>query len=117
MQLRLTVRRGEVSDLVRDRVEAKLSKLRRRLRDDTLVEVILDRERNPSIADDHIVEAEIHVKGASIVARESAPTYEAATDLVVDRLERQIERQRDKRVHEPRRRAQRGLPEPSEPAA
>jgi len=117
MELRLTVRRGQVSDLIKGHVEAKLSKLGRRLREDTVVEVVLDRERNPSIANDHVVEAEIHLKGASIVARESAPSYEAATDLVVDRLERQIERQRDKRVHEPRRRAQRVLPEPSEPAA
>jgi ribosomal subunit interface protein len=62
-------------------------------------------ERNPKITDDHIVEAEIHTKGPSLHGRESAPTYEAAVDLLVDKLERQIERYRDKRVHERRRRS------------
>jgi putative sigma-54 modulation protein len=107
MRLQLTVRHGQVSEQVRGYVEAKLAKLGRRLHEETLLEVVLDRERNPKIANDHIVEAEIHVKGPNLHAREAATTYEAATDALVDRLERQIERQRDKRVHEPRRRAQR----------
>jgi ribosome-associated translation inhibitor RaiA len=47
------------------------------------------------------------MKGPNLVAREAAETYEAAIDRMVDKLERQIERHRDKRVHEPRRAAQR----------
>ena len=112
MRLNLTVRRGQVHDGVRSYVESKFSKLGRRLRDETLVEVVLDRERNPKIADDHVVEAEIHVKGPNLYGREAATTYEAATDLLVDKLERQIERLRDKKVQEPRRRAQGAQPEP-----
>lgn len=112
MRLRFTIRHGQVDDDVRAYVETKLTKLERRLKPDTLVEVVLDRQRNPKIVDDHVVEAEIYVKGPNIIARESAPTFEAAADLLVDRLERQLERQRDKRVHEPRRRAQTVEPEP-----
>ena len=63
-------------------------------------------ERNPSIRDDHVAEAVVFTKGQNIVAREAATTYEAAVDQLVDKLERQIERYRDKRVHEPRRTAQ-----------
>ena len=117
MRLQLTVRHGQVSDPVRAYVERKLSKLGRRLHESTLVEVVLDRERNPKIADDHVVEAEIHAKGRNLVAREAAPSFEVATDRLVDRLERQVERLRDKRVHEPRRRAQRPIePDTQEPA-
>ena len=112
MRLQLTVRRGQVNQGVRSYVEAKFVKLGRRLHDETLVEVVLDRERNPKIADDHVVEAEIHVKGPNLHGREAATTYEAATDLLVDKLERQIERLRDKKVQEPRRRAQGEPPEP-----
>ena len=112
MRLQVTVRRGHVSEDVRRYVESKLGKLGRRLHEETLVEVVLDRERNPKIADDHVVEAEIHMKGPTLFGREAASTYEAATDLLVDKLERQIERLRDKKVHEPRRRAQGALPEP-----
>lgn len=112
MRLNLTVRRGHVNEGVRDYVESKFARLERRLHPETLVEVVLDRERNPKIADDHVVEAEVHVKGPNLYGREAAPTYEAATDLLVDKLERQVERLRDKKVQEPRRRAKGAAPEP-----
>ena len=112
MRLQVTVRRGHVNDDVRRYVESKLAKLGRRLHPDTLVEIVLDRERNPKIADDHVVEAELHMKGPNLFGREAAMSYEAATDLLVDKLERQVERLRDKKVHEPRRRAQAAPPEP-----
>ena len=112
MRLQVTVRRGHVNADVRRYVESKLAKLGRRLHPDTLVEVVLDRERNPKIADDHVVEAELHMKGPNLFGREAATSYEAATDLLVDKLERQVERLRDKKVHEPRRRAQAAPPEP-----
>jgi ribosome hibernation promoting factor len=112
MRLQVTVRRGHVNEDVRRYVESKLGKVGRRLHPDTLVEVVLDCERNPKIADDHVVEAELHTKGATLFGREAATTYEAAIDALVDKLERQVERLRDKKVHEPRRRAQSAPPEP-----
>ena len=112
MRLQVTVRHGQVSDGVRRYVESKFAKLGRRLHDGTLVEVVLDRERNPKITDDHLVEAEVHMKGPNLHGREAATTYEAATDLLVDKLERQIERRRDKVVRDPRRRVQAVEPEP-----
>jgi putative sigma-54 modulation protein len=105
MKLQLTVRHGSVPDTVVDHVERKLHKLDRRLPDDVFVEVRLVRERNPAIPNDHIVEAEVHLPGAHLFAREAASTYETATDRVVEALERQIERRREKQIEEPRRRA------------
>ena len=114
MRLQVTVRRGHVSDGVRSYVESKFAKLGKRLHESTLVEVVLDRERNPRIADDHVVEAELHLKGPHLRGREAAATFEAATDLLVDKLERLVERERDKKVREPRRRAHgRRRPSPS----
>ena len=105
MRLQVTVRRGHVNDGVRSYVESKFAKLGKRLHESTLVEVVLDRERNPRIADDHVIEAELHLKGPNIHGREAAKSFEAATDLLVDKLERLVERERDKKVQEPRRRA------------
>ncbi|MBM3677271.1 MAG: ribosome-associated translation inhibitor RaiA [Actinobacteria bacterium] len=105
MNVQVTMRYGHVNDAVRSYVERKFTRLGRRLADGTLVEVVLDREHNPKIPDDHVVEAEVHVKGPNVIAREAAPTYEAAVDLVVDKLERQIDRARDK-ANDRRRRAQ-----------
>jgi putative sigma-54 modulation protein len=113
MRLQVTVRRGHVNDGVRNYVESKFAKLGKRLHESTLVEVVLDRERNPRIADDHVVEAELHLKGPNLHGREAAPTFEAATDRLVDKLERLVERERDKKVQGPRRRAQ-GAPPPEE---
>lgn len=105
MRFQVTARHDHVSDAVREYAEQKLSKLDRRLHDLTLVEVTFFREHNPSIADDHAVEAIVHAKGPNLVAREAATTYEAAIDRLLDKLERQVERYRDKRTLELRRRA------------
>jgi ribosome hibernation promoting factor len=107
MRLQVKAHHGRLTDSVRAYAEKRLSKLDRRLHDLTLVEVTLSQEHNPSISDDHSAEAVVYTKGPTIVAHESAQTYEAAIDRLVDKLERQVERYRDKRTHEPRRNAQR----------
>ena len=105
MRLQVKAQHDHLPDAVRGYAEKRLRKLDRRLHDLTLVEVTLSREHNPSIADDHTADGIVHTKGPTLVARESAPTYEAAIDRLVDKLERQVERYRDKRTHEPRRNA------------
>ncbi|MDH4103449.1 MAG: ribosome-associated translation inhibitor RaiA [Thermoleophilia bacterium] len=117
MRVHVKAHRGHVSDQVRAYAEKRLGKLERRLYADTVVEVTMSRENNPSIRNDHMAEAVVHAKGRNIVARESAESYEAAIDRLVDKLERQIERYRDKRTQEPRRARQRTEPtvEPVEP--
>ncbi|HLG07853.1 MAG TPA: ribosome-associated translation inhibitor RaiA [Gaiellaceae bacterium] len=107
MQLQVKAHNGHISEHVRAYAEKRLAKLERRLFAGTLVEVTLSRQNNPSIKNDHTADAVVHTKGPNIVARESAETYEAAIDRLVDKLERQIERYRDKRTHEPRRTRQR----------
>ncbi len=113
MRLQVKAHRGHVSEQVRAYAEKRLGKLGRRLYEGTLVELTLERLNNPSIREDHVADAVVHTKGPNIVAREAAETYEAAIDRLVDKLERQIERYRDKRTHEPRRASQRaGRPSP-----
>jgi putative sigma-54 modulation protein len=107
MQLQVKAHHGSVSDTVRAYAEKRLAKLARRLYEGTVVEVTFSREHNPSIHDDHVAEGVVFTKGPNLVAREAATSYEAAVDRLVDKLERQIERYRDKRVLEPRRAAQR----------
>jgi len=104
MELKLTARHDHPSDAVLQYAEQKLSKLDRRLNPLTLVEITFSREHNQSIVDDHTVEAVVHPKGPTLVAKESAPTYEVAIDRLIDKLERQVERYRDKRTLEQRRR-------------
>jgi len=116
MRLQVKALHDTIDDAVRAYVEKRIGKLGKRLYDQTLVEVTLWKEHNPSIRDNHSAEAIVYTKGPNLVARESALTYEAAIDLLVAKLERQIERYRDKRVHEPRREAQKrgAVPPPLE---
>ena len=107
MRLQVKAHHGHLTDSVRAYAEKRLAKLDRRLHDLTRVEVTLSQEHNPSISQDHSAEAVVYTKGPTIVGREFAETYEAAIDQLVDKLERQIERYRDKRTHEPRRAASR----------
>ena len=106
MRLEIQAPRDTLPEPVKSYAEKRFRKLARRLHAETLIEVTFSKERNPSIRDGHFAEAVVHTKGPNIVGRESAPTFEAAIDRLVEKLERQIERQRDKRVLEPRRVAQ-----------
>ena len=97
MRLQVKGKNVEVSDSVRRYAEEKLGKLDKILADPTQVELELAVERNPSIADNHVAEATIWTKGPTLRAREAAPDVRASIDQLVDKLERQVRRYRDKR--------------------
>ena len=97
MRLQVKGRNVEVSDSIRRYAEDKLGKLERQLADPTQVELELAMEHNPSIADNHVAEATIWTKGPTLRARETSASYEASIDQLVEKLERQVKRYREKR--------------------
>jgi len=97
MRLQIKGKNVEVSESIRSYAEQKLGRLERQLADPTRVELELALERNPSIAANHIAEATIWTKGPVLRARETAPDMRASIDLLVDKLERQVTRYREKR--------------------
>lgn len=97
MRLQVKGRNVEVSDSIRRYAEEKLGKLERQLADPTQVELELRVENNPSISEDHIAEATIWTKGPTLRARESSTAFEASIDQLVEKLERQVKRYREKR--------------------
>jgi ribosome hibernation promoting factor len=103
MRLQVKGKNLEVSESIRSYAERKLSKLENKLADPTLVELELAVEPNPSIADNHVAEATIWTKGPTLRAREASSDMKASIDQLVEKLERQVIRYRDKR----RRRATR----------
>ena len=106
MRLQVKGKNVEVSTAMRDYAEAKLSKLSKQLADQTQVELELWEEKNPSISASHVAEATIFTKGPTLRAREASPDMKASIDQLVEKLERQVKRYRQKRVEEPRRHAQ-----------
>ena len=121
MRLQVKALHDHLDDSVKAYVEKRIGRLGKRLYDQTLVVVTLSKEHNPSIANGHSAEAIVHTKGPNLVAHVSAKTYEAAIDELVEKLERQIERYRDKRKLNPRREAQKNaaaeMPAPAEEPA
>jgi len=86
----------EVSDAIRSYAEKRLGRLERQLPDPE-IELQLSAEQNPSIKDNHVAEATVWTKGPVIRAKESSQDMRASIDQLVDKLERQITRYREKR--------------------
>lgn len=103
MRLQVKGKNVEVSPSIRSYAEEKLGKLSRQLADPTEVELELAVEKNPSISASHVAEATIRTNGPTLRARESSTDMKASIDQLVDKLERQVTRYREKRREEPRR--------------
>ena len=106
MRLQVKGKNVEISPAIREYAEAKLAKLNKQLAEQTQVELELWEEKNPSIAASHVAEGTIFTKGPTLRAREASRDMRASIDQLVENLERQVKRYREKRHEEPRRRAQ-----------
>jgi putative sigma-54 modulation protein len=61
------------------------------------LELELIEERNPAIANGQVCEATLHLKGATLRAREASPDMKHSIHLVAENLNRQVKRHREKR--------------------
>jgi putative sigma-54 modulation protein len=61
------------------------------------LEVEVFEERNPAIADSQVAEATLHLKGATLRARDASPDIVHSVNLVSEELAKQVKRHRDKR--------------------
>jgi putative sigma-54 modulation protein len=117
VELRVKGRGVEVTDAIRSYAEKRLGKLERQL-PDPKIELQLSAQQNPSIRETHVAEATVWTNGPVLRARESSQDIRASIDQLVDKLERQVTRYREKRGR--RRRLARqapdeGIPMPEEP--
>jgi putative sigma-54 modulation protein len=104
MRLQVKGKNVEITPSLRQYAEVKLGKLDKQLAEQTQVELELSEEKNPSIQANHIAEGTIFTKGPTLRAREAGRDIRMAIDQLVDNLERQVKRYREKRTEEPRRR-------------
>lgn len=105
MRLRVKGKNVEVTPSIREYAERKLGKLDKHLADQTQVEVELSEQKNPSISDSQVAEATIFTKGPTLHAREATTDMKASIDKLVDKLQRQATKYRERRRVEPRRHA------------
>ena len=91
MQLTISGHHVEVTDALRDYVEAKVSRLERHHDRITNTHVILSVEKLLQKA-----EATLHVAGADIFAFSEAEDLYAAIDTLADKLDRQLIKHKEK---------------------
>jgi len=96
VQLRVKGRGVEVTEAIRSYAEKRLAKLERQLPDPE-IELQLSSQQNPSIRETHVAEATVWTKGPVLRASESSQDMRASIDRLVDKLERQVTRYREKR--------------------
>ena len=99
MRLQVKSKNVELSPALKTYAQSKLGKLEKHLHDNARVELELAVEKNPSISASQVAEATIWTKGPVLRARETSTDMKASIDLLVDKLERQAQRLRDKRRH------------------
>jgi ribosome hibernation promoting factor len=97
VRLQVKGKNVDVTDSLKDYALQKLGKLDKHLNDAARLELELHVEKNPSIAQNQVAEATVWTKGPILRARESSTDMKASIDLLVDKLERQAQRYREKR--------------------
>ncbi len=98
MELTVKGRNIVLTDAINTYAREKLGKLGKYLANGSRCEVELWTEKNPSIADNQVVEATIFTRGPVIRAREASPDIYASIDLVFEKLERQVKKYRGKLI-------------------
>ena len=111
MQIHLTARHCELGPEVRTFAEQRLEKLQRYDEGIHEVRVIVSAERKI-----HTAEISLRAHQQDLIITESHADVLAALELAADRLEDRVRRNKDKRVHGPRREG-RVNGTPAEPAA
>jgi putative sigma-54 modulation protein len=97
MQIDVKGRNVPVTEELRQHVERRFAKVAKQVSPLARLEVEFSQERNPAIADSHVAEATLYLKGVTLRAREAARDHLCALNEVRDELARQVKRHRDKR--------------------
>lgn len=91
MQINLSGHHIEITDSLRDFVNGKFAKLERHFEQINNVQVILSVEKLKQIA-----EAKLNVNGGELFANSEHEDMYAAIDALIDKLDRQILKHKDK---------------------
>ena len=97
MRIEIRGRNVDVTEELRRAVEKRFARIGRQLSELAVLEVELSEERNPSITERQVAEATLHVKRATLRAREASPEMLHSIHALAENLRRQVKRHREKR--------------------
>ena len=99
MQIDIKGRNVPVTDDIRAHAERRLNKVARQVSDLARLEIEIFKEPNPRVADCHVAEGTLYLKGVTLRAHDASPEMLHSMNLMVDELARQVKRHRDKLRH------------------
>ena len=97
MRIEVKGRNFDVTDEVRQKVQKRFEKIGRQVSELATLEIELSEEKNPSIRDACIAEANLKVKGTTLRATAHSDNMATAVADVSDELSRQVKKHREKR--------------------
>jgi putative sigma-54 modulation protein len=97
MQIEVKGRNVTVTDELRECVQRRFEKVGKQVSELAVLEIELSEERNPAIADSHVAEATLHLKGITLRARDASRDIKHSINLIAEDMARQVKRHRDKR--------------------
>lgn len=96
MDIKIRAQNLDLTEKIKGYSSEKVSKLDRFFDQIIEAEVELISSKNPSISDKQTVEVTLFTKGHIVRAKESSTDIFASVDLVVEKLERQLKKYKDK---------------------
>jgi putative sigma-54 modulation protein len=99
MQIAIKGRNVPVTDEIRTHAERRLTKVSRQVSDLARLEIEIFKEPNPRVANCHVAEGTLYLKGVTLRAHDASPDIQHSMNLMVDELARQVKRHRDKLRH------------------
>jgi putative sigma-54 modulation protein len=98
MQIECKGRNVPVTEDLREYVRKRFAKIERQVTGARL-EIAISEEANPRIADKHVAEATLYMKGVTLHAKDSARDLRHAIHLCEQELARQVKRRKEVRKH------------------
>ena len=94
MKIEVRGRNVEVTEELREQVIKRFRRVGKQVSDLATLEVELCQEKNPAIVDRYVAEATLHLKKATVRAREAEPGMIHAIHHVAEDVRRQVKRLR-----------------------
>lgn len=97
MRIEIRGRNVQVTEELREHVEKRFRRIGNQVSDLAQLDIELSEERNPSISDNQVAEATLHLKGITLRAREASPDMMHTIHELAEDMRRQVKRHREKR--------------------
>jgi putative sigma-54 modulation protein len=90
-------RHTEVTEDLREAIDKRFARVGKQVSELALLEIELDEEQNPAIAERYVAKATLHVKGATLHAEEASPEMLHSIHEIAEDIRRQVKRHRERR--------------------